>query len=367
MPKVTIVLPTYNGEKYIRESIDSIINQTYKDWELIIVNDCSTDSTIEIVNSYVEADKRIKVISNEINQKLPQSLNIGFRVANSDYLTWTSDDNYYLPNAIYKMVNYMDNNHDCHMVVADMENIDDIGNVIGNFSPYDDELMLYNDCVGACFMYRRSAKESIGEYNPNWFLVEDYEYWLRFLFKYGHIDRISEVLYRYRYHENSLTGSRMSEIRKQLHRLRKLNLDYICEGLKNNHKLITCVFYEMKKMGLSEDEEKKFYSVYPNLERIKELDDEAEVAVYGAGNYGDIAYDFLNERIKYYIDGNINKIGQRKHGKKIISIEQFLALDNCPKMVIAISDSRISEVIDEISQKEIKEYSLIQMVDGWNA
>lgn len=367
MSRVSIVLPTYNGERYIKESIDSVIKQTFADWELIIVNDCSTDSTMEIINRYVEADNRIKVISNEINQKLPKSLNIGFGMANSEYLTWTSDDNYYLPDALEKMVNFLNNNSDCQMVVADMENIDDIGNVIGKFSVYDDELMLYNDCVGACFMYRKSAKEAIGEYSPEWFLVEDYEYWLRFLFKYKHIGRISEILYRYRYHEDSLTGSRLNEVKEQLHKLRRLNLGHICEGLKNNHKLITCVFYEMKKMGLSEDEEEMFYSIYPNLAQIKILDNKTEVAIYGAGNYGNLAYDLLGERIKYYVDGNIDIIGRIKHGKKIISIDNFLSLDDDLKLVIAISDSRISEVIDEISQKGIKEYSLIQMVDGWNA
>lgn len=367
MSSVSIVLPTYNGERYIKESIESVIKQTYTDWELIIVNDCSTDTTKEIINRYAEADNRIKVISNEINLKLPKSLNIGFGVANSDYLTWTSDDNYYLPDAIDKMVNFLENNPNCQMVVADMENIDDAGNVIGKFSIYDDELMLYNDCVGACFMYRKSAKEAIGNYSPEWFLVEDYEYWLRFLFKYKHIGRISDILYRYRYHENSLTGSRLNEIKEQLHKLRRLNLGHICEGLKNNHKLITCVFCEMKKMGLSEDEEKMFYSIYPNLAHIKILDNETKVAIYGAGNFGNLAYNLLGERIQYYVDGNVDKIGQRKHGKEVLSIEEFLELADDLRLVIAISDSRISEVIDEISQKGIKEYSLIQMVDGWNA
>ena len=62
MPKVSIVLPTYNGEKYIRESIDSVMNQTFTDWELIIVNDCSSDGTVEIINEYVKMDNIVSGI-----------------------------------------------------------------------------------------------------------------------------------------------------------------------------------------------------------------------------------------------------------------------------------------------------------------
>ena len=104
MPKVSIVLPTYNGEEYIRQSIDSIRNQTFEDWELIIVNDYSTDGTSLIIREYEKKDSRIIVIENSENKKLPASLNIGFRSATGKYFTWTSDDNRYLPNALQCMV-----------------------------------------------------------------------------------------------------------------------------------------------------------------------------------------------------------------------------------------------------------------------
>lgn len=116
MPRVSIVLPTYNGERYIRASIESILNQTYKDWELIIVNDASIDSTIDIVNEYVQRDSRIRVITNSTNKKLPESLNIGFESTSGEYLTWTSDDNMYKPKAIEFMVNHLDNHSDVDMV-----------------------------------------------------------------------------------------------------------------------------------------------------------------------------------------------------------------------------------------------------------
>ena len=97
---VSIVLPTFNGEEFLAQSIESVLKQSYKNLELIIVNDCSTDSTPRIIEEFAKKDSRIKIIHNAINQKLPRSLNIGFNAASGEYWTWTSDDNYYLENAI---------------------------------------------------------------------------------------------------------------------------------------------------------------------------------------------------------------------------------------------------------------------------
>ncbi|HXL56803.1 MAG TPA: glycosyltransferase family 2 protein, partial [Chitinophagaceae bacterium] len=99
-PAISIVLPTYNGSKYIRTSIESCLNQTFTDFELIIVNDCSTDNTASIIEEYAAKDSRIIIIHNAFNKKLPLSLNTGFDIAKGKYHTWTSDDNYFAPNAL---------------------------------------------------------------------------------------------------------------------------------------------------------------------------------------------------------------------------------------------------------------------------
>ena len=74
MPEISIVMPVYNGEKYLRQSLNSIINQTFKDWELIIVNDCSTDNSLQIMREYQDKDARIHVICNDVNSKISKSL-----------------------------------------------------------------------------------------------------------------------------------------------------------------------------------------------------------------------------------------------------------------------------------------------------
>ena len=217
---MSIVLPVYNGEKYLNESIDSVVAQTYQNWELIIIDDCSSDSSPEIAKSYVAQDSRIYYYRNEQNMKLPKSLNRGFSLAEGDYLTWTSDDNRYLPEAIERMLFYI-RNQNIDLVYAKCKVIDDSGNFI-QYSDVssDTETGIWSwNCVGACFLYTKKVYEKIGKYDENLFLVEDYDYWLRVCscFKaYG----IDETLYVYRTHSQNLTNTaRRGEIAELCERM----------------------------------------------------------------------------------------------------------------------------------------------------
>ena len=190
MIRVSVVMPVYNGEKYLKQSIESVIQQSYKDWELIIVNDCSTDRSRDIMQSYVEVDSRIRIVDNSNNLKLPMSLNAGFREARGEYLTWTSDDNLYKVNALEELVGYLENNPEIGLVYSDMDYVDASLNFIKE-QRLEPEMLLYSDCIGASFMYRREVLDKVGEYDPDMFLVEDYEYWIRISeqFKIGHLNK----------------------------------------------------------------------------------------------------------------------------------------------------------------------------------
>ena len=216
--KISIVLPTYNGELFLAKAIDSVLNQTYKNFELIIVDDCSTDSTSAIINSYIKKDARIKLIRNEVNKKLPASLNIGFSNATGDYYTWTSDDNEYYPEALEKMINFLENNPEYGMVYAKCK-------VIGTYEGDCWGVEATNPCnllefptPGACFLYKASLAKKIGCYDTKAFYMEDHDYWLR-IFLEAPIANINEILYMYRRHQNSLTiksGDRASILRVKL-------------------------------------------------------------------------------------------------------------------------------------------------------
>lgn len=204
---ISIVLPVYNGEKYLEESIQSVINQTYRNWELIIVDDCSTDKTSDISKRYVELDSRIKYYKNEENLRLPRNLNRGFSLTKGNYLTWTSDDNKYKPNALEKMYNALRNKEE-QFIFASCVIIDENGNefeyIMQNVS--SKKRIVGLNPVGACFMYTRKVYEEIGDYDPDFTLVEDFDYWQRICMKFK-FKVLEEILYEYRLHKGSLTGT----------------------------------------------------------------------------------------------------------------------------------------------------------------
>lgn len=202
--RVSVVLPVYNGEKYLRESIESCLSLTYGDLELIVVDDHSTDATVDIVREYL-SDRRVRVIRNEQTMKLPAALNKGFSQCTGRYLSWTSDDNYYDRMAMARMVSYLEANLDTSFVYSDHWIIDENGVVMGYGSQGPPET-LRERCRIACFLYKREVYEAIGEYNEALFRIEDYDYWLR-VWKRFRMDWIGEPLYFYRRHGSSLTQS----------------------------------------------------------------------------------------------------------------------------------------------------------------
>ncbi|EAJ7443814.1 glycosyltransferase family 2 protein, partial [Campylobacter jejuni] len=100
-------MPCYNRQEYIVDAIESILNQTYSNFEFIIIDDCSTDNTYEIVKKYAENDKRIIVLKNEKNQGIVYALNRGFSIAKGKYIARMDDDDISLPNRLEKQVEYM--------------------------------------------------------------------------------------------------------------------------------------------------------------------------------------------------------------------------------------------------------------------
>lgn len=205
---VSIVLPVYNGDKYLKESINSVVSQTYENWELLILDDCSTDLTPIISKEYVKQDSRIKYFRNDRNLRLPKNLNKGFSLAKGKYFTWTSDDNLFKPNAIEEMVSVLNKNKNVGFVFASCRIIDEVGKEVEYISVNDSiiEAIVGENVVGACFMYTREVYNEIGNYDPKLTLVEDFDYWQRIFSKFE-VKAISKILYKYRWHDGALTST----------------------------------------------------------------------------------------------------------------------------------------------------------------
>lgn len=211
---VSIVLPTYNRAQVLPYAIRSILQQTYTDWELIIVDDNSSDTTAEVIRSF--SDPRILYIRNDPNLKLPRALNKGFKIAKGDLMTWTSDDNILGDRALEVMVYQLQTNN-CDFVYADYYLFSEQDN---NGQPLDihldklpDQIQLEKgNHIGACFLYTREVYEHIGEYDPDLFLVEDYDYFIR-ISKAFRMFHINEPLYYFRRDDNTLYCSRYCQVK----------------------------------------------------------------------------------------------------------------------------------------------------------
>ena len=208
--KVSIVLPTHNGSKYIRRSIESCLAQSHTNLELIVVDDGSTEDMRAVVSEF--SDPRLRFVRLEKNLGLPGALNTGFALAGGDYLTWTSDDNYYEPHAIERLRGFLRNHRDIEFVYASSYIIDEMKSsetppIRRTQSPQD---LTRSNVVGGCFLYTRRVYREVGDYDPGAILVEDYDYWVR-VSKRFKMQRIFSPLYHYRYHQASLTFKHSAE------------------------------------------------------------------------------------------------------------------------------------------------------------
>jgi len=200
---ISIILPVFNGEDFLEETLKSIENQSYKNFEVIIINDASKDNTKEIAEKFCNRDARFKIFNNDINLKLPKSLNKGHNIAKGDLITWTSHDNILKPNFLKVLKeSLLKNNVD--FVYSDYDIINCDGSLKRKHNTIKPANVLFGNVVGASFLYKKTLFDKVGEYDVNLFLVEDYDFWLRAC-KEHNFFHVKANLYKYRLHENSLT------------------------------------------------------------------------------------------------------------------------------------------------------------------
>lgn len=358
---ISVVLPTYNGEKYICESVDSILSQTYENWELIIVDDCSTDETLQIAASYAKDDKRIKVLHNDVNCKLPQALNVGFSETKGGLLTWTSDDNRFLPNAFEIMSHFFIEHNDVHMLCANMYEIDADGTRRREIIYPDEGKLCIENSIGACFMYTRDVYEKIGNYDINLFCVEDYDYWIRIKKNYGEITRIPDILYEYRIHGESLSGIKRQFINRQLLRLRKKHLEYLLQSFAHDKTLLFHMYMELLSMGCDDAFFTSIAQYIPELKYETGVDsNRKKFIIFGAGDYGERAWAVLQDKVFCFVDNDRNKVGSIRKGLQVKSFEELLYLANEYYIMVAVSSSYGYEILKQLSENGITNYCTYQ-------
>ena len=249
MPKISVLMPAYNAEKYIKEAIDSILNQTFTDFEFIIIDDCSTDSTAEIIKSY--SDERIKYYKNEQNLGVARTLNRGLDLATGEYIARMDSDDISLPKRFEEQIKFMDKHKDIAVLGTGIEIF---GSLRGKriFSRTSKELkvdLLFGCCLAHPSVMLRAkyfGKNKL-HYNPEFSKMEDFDLWERISKDYK-MATIPDVLVKYRSHPNQVSNKISESNILQTCKIIKRQWERF--GLNNCQINIICD-YVLKKFDLS--------------------------------------------------------------------------------------------------------------------
>ena len=233
-PLVSVLMPAYNAERYIDEAVQSILNQSFKDFELIILNDGSTDKTWSIVQKYASKDSRIVAVSNTKNMKLSRTLNRGINMAKGKYIARMDADDISLSNRLRDQYHFMETHPQVGISGGSMNIIDTSNKVIGkrdyHLSDVDirEHIFKYSPFSHPLIIIRKSVLDKVGYYNPDFNPAEDYELY----FRIGTISQFANlpiVLLRYRVVPKSMTTGATKYMELLTIKIRKLyaqNLKY---------------------------------------------------------------------------------------------------------------------------------------------
>ncbi|BAY66033.1 family 2 glycosyl transferase [Calothrix brevissima NIES-22] len=210
MYKISVIMPVWNSERYLAEAVESVINQTFTDFELIALNDGSTDQSLQILKNFAQQDQRIKVISYE-HQGYSPLLNLGLSMAKGEYIARMDSDDICTPERFEKQVEFLDNHLDYVAVGAQALRIDPEGDPIAYIDfPLDNDAIDTSQMNGKgkimhpASMIRKKVLLEINGYRPEFEPGEDYDLFLR-LAEVGKLANLPDVLLKYRMHTKNVT------------------------------------------------------------------------------------------------------------------------------------------------------------------
>lgn len=209
--EISVIMPIYNTGRYVAETIESILKQTFTDFEFIIINDGSIDSSLEILQHYAQLDSRIRLISRE-NRGYAKTLNEGLSLANAPLIATIDSDDVAFVDRLFLQVQFMEKHPEVVCVGGYFEIIDEAGRVITLLKvPLDNEQIQDSALKGHCpiphsaAMYRKSNVDQSGGYNEEIKMAGDFELWLR-LGETGLLANIPHPVVKYRMLSNSISG-----------------------------------------------------------------------------------------------------------------------------------------------------------------
>ena len=207
-PIVSVIIPVYNNEKYIKETIESVLNQTFTDFELLLIEDCSTDNTLECIRNI--EDERIRLYQNDENKGIAYTRNVGLKKAVGQYIALIDGDDIMTPERLQMQLNLLTTNPhiDCCagqgvLINAKSEEIGSLNKVSGDLNLI---LIFQNVVINPSLTFRKSIIYKIGyyeDYSP----AEDYHFILKAVFNEFHFFNMTEILIKYRVHDSNASGN----------------------------------------------------------------------------------------------------------------------------------------------------------------
>ncbi|AJI54003.1 glycosyltransferase family 2 protein [Francisella philomiragia] len=241
---VSIITPSYNSEKYISNTIESVITQTYQNWEMIIVDDCSTDSSCDIAEKYTQKDTRIKLIKLNKNSGPAKARNRAIKEAKGRYISFLDSDDVWYSHKLEQQVQFMESNN-LSVTCSSYYTIDANGKK--NSTRIVPEKILYSDMLKSnyignltgiydCIELGKIYADNVGH--------EDYTLWLKVVQKTKSVNTISEPLAEYRVLNSSTSSNKFKTLSWQWNIYRNiLNLDVY----RSSYYFICYVYYALKK------------------------------------------------------------------------------------------------------------------------
>ena len=227
-PRVSVVIPAYNAQRYLRESVESVLQQSFKDFECIVVDDGSTDRTPAIIDELAARDPRVRRLTIE-HGGIVKGLNAGVEAARGQYIVRTDADDICLPNRFERQVRFLDDHPDCVLAGSKVTLVDPYNSTLwdvevkANHEQIEAELLRGNGwaVIHPSTLLRRDAMLAVGGYRAEYEWVEDLDLFLR-MGQIGRLANLQEPLLRYRQHFASVNRTRLE---LQVERTRRAALE----------------------------------------------------------------------------------------------------------------------------------------------
>ena len=224
-PMVSVIIPAYNAEKYLGEAVRSILAQTFTDFELLIIDDGSSDNTLQVANAFT--DPRIRIIANKENLGVPRTRNIGWKEARGQFIAHQDADDYSRPTRLEKQITYLRSpeNKKIGVLGTNRQTIGRKGKIRAHKTMPKkivlDDLLHKNPIINGSVMMRSSVLEKMNGYDEWFSTCEDYDLWLRIANESVCIRIFPEALYVFREHDESTTTKNLRSV--ELYHMAALN------------------------------------------------------------------------------------------------------------------------------------------------